>query len=141
MGGNKKREKSQKRKKSSTTDQNEKGLKQQRQGSNSKDDVTVSDILSQTHYVLYPSESDNNLPVFDSEVASHTSNTMAESSPDSENFENTYENNSIFLGYLFQTFLKNKTLSQSALMNMRSEWGAMKTCVKNKANLYRFCPQ
>ncbi|KAH3850278.1 hypothetical protein DPMN_092686 [Dreissena polymorpha] len=87
MGGNKKREKSQKRKKSSTTDQNEKGLKQQRQGSNTKDDVTVSDILSQTHSVLYPSESDNNLPVFDSEVASHTSNTMAESSPDNENFE------------------------------------------------------
>jgi len=87
MGGNKKREKSQKRKKSSTTDQNEKGLKQQRQGSNTKDDVTVSDILSQTHSVLYPSESDNNLPVFDSEVASHTLNTMAESSPDNEHFE------------------------------------------------------
>ncbi|KAH3736248.1 hypothetical protein DPMN_042811 [Dreissena polymorpha] len=86
MGGNKKREKSQKRKKSSTTDQNEKGLKQQRQGSNTKD-VTVSDILSQTHSVLYPSESDNNLPVFDSEVASHTLNTMAESSPDNEHFE------------------------------------------------------
>ncbi|KAH3811662.1 hypothetical protein DPMN_140074 [Dreissena polymorpha] len=87
MGGNKKQEKSQKRKKSSTTDQNEKGLKQQRQGSNTKDDVTVSDILTQTHSVLYPPESDNNMPVFDSEVTSHTSNTLVESSPDNDNFE------------------------------------------------------
>ncbi|KAH3884059.1 hypothetical protein DPMN_008031 [Dreissena polymorpha] len=87
MGGNKNREKSQKRKKSSTTTQNEKGLKQQRQGSNTKDDVTVSDILSQTHSILYPSESDNSLPVLDSEVTPHTSNTMAESSAENENFE------------------------------------------------------
>ena len=114
MGGNKKREKSQKRKKSSTTDQNEKGLKQQRQGSNTKDyvtvSVTVSDILSQIDSVLYPSESDNSLPVFDSEVTPHTSNTMAEFLPKMKILKNTYANNSIFSGYRSQTFLKNKTL-------------------------------
>ncbi|KAH3837463.1 hypothetical protein DPMN_110853 [Dreissena polymorpha] len=91
MGGTKKREKSHKRKKSSTAAQNDKGLKQQRQGSNTKDyvtvSVTVSDILSQIDSVLYPSESDNSLPVFDSEVTPHTSNTMAEFSAENENFE------------------------------------------------------